>query len=112
MEAEKLQDMIGSAVASRARAMHEDPKRGVRHIGEKLEKQLAPPLRCVTRDNERSDGERPGTIMTDPLQVDGVITRAWQRIYDGNVGDAARTVANFCAKYRSYLFFHEECSIE
>ena len=75
-EAERLLEVAKSETIRKARELHEDPKRGVRHIGKKLNKQPAPPLRFVRRDNECSDGGVPGTITTDPVQVDGVITRA------------------------------------
>ena len=42
---------------------------------------VAPPIRFVIRDDRCTDGGAPGTVTTDPRQIDGVVTRAWMKIY-------------------------------
>lgn len=59
----------------------EDGKRGVKHIGKKIDQSAAPPLRFVKRDDKCTDGGAPGTITTDPRQIGRVVTRAWMKIY-------------------------------
>ena len=84
--------------------MHDDVPKGVRHIGRKLDKQPAPPLRYVRRDKQCTDTGQPGPITTDLVQVDGVITRMWQRIYNGNVVNQAKSVARLCSEYKACIY--------
>lgn len=60
------------------------------------------------RDGKCSDGGAEGTVTTDPNQIDGVVSRAWKRIYDGNIYNAAQTVTSFVERYSRYLWVQDE----
>ena len=61
-EGKRMTQQVKTEASKRARQLHEDPKRGVRHIGKKLDRQPALPLRYVRRDDCCTDGGRPGSI--------------------------------------------------
>ena len=71
---------------------HDEPIKGVRNLGRRLDPAVPPPLRFVYRDHRCSDGGVVGTITTNPEQIDGVVCRAWKQIYVGNVQCAAEVV--------------------
>ena len=83
---------------------NDDPIRGVKSIGKKIDAQAAPPLEFVKRDGYCTDGGAEGSVTTSPQQIDGVVTRAWRKIYQGNVANAASTVANFIKKFWKHLY--------
>ena len=60
------------------------------------------------RDAKTGDGRKEGTLTAIPKIIDGVITRAWQAIYEGNVDDVDRMVESFMAKYKKTLLNQEE----
>ena len=86
------------------RQANEDCKKGVNNIGKKIDRCAAPPRRFVKRDDKSTDGGVPGTVATDPRQIDGVVTRAWMRICKGNVANCMATVADFVRVYWKSIF--------
>ena len=93
--AKKLNDEAKKEIRKQQREKNDEAKRGIKHIARRIDQNAAPPLKFVKRDAHCTDGGKVGTITTDPQQVDGVVRRAWQNIYQGNVEDAAATVAAF-----------------
>ena len=47
-------------------------------------------------------------MTANPKIIDGVITRAWQDIYEGNVTDVDGVVAEFLKKYKKILLAQPE----
>ena len=92
----------------RANEEHADPKKGLKKVAKKISSQTANSLRYVIRDNKTADGRKAGTLTANPKIIDGVITRAWQEIYDGNVADVDSVVADFMKKYKKTLFARSE----
>ena len=40
----------------------------------------------VKRDRDIADGGKKGEITTNPQEVDAIVERVWEAIYDGMVG--------------------------
>ena len=106
--ATKLEAKAVALRRAETRTANDDPRKGVRHIGRRLDAAPAPPLLFVKRDQYCTDGGLPGTITTDPKQVDGVVARAWNKIYEGNTACAANLVAAFIGKYKPYIYLQEQ----
>lgn len=86
------------------RQADEDGKRGVKIIEKRVDHSAAPQLRFVERDDKCIGGGFVGTITTNPRQIAGVVTRAWMKIYKGNVANCMAAVANFISVYWKYVF--------
>ena len=71
-------------ICSEAREANASPKQGLKRIAKQIGGGNAKPLKFVARDGMTSDGGRKGTLTANPNVIDGIITRAWQNIYNGN----------------------------
>lgn len=89
-----------------------DPKKGMRNMSRKVDGPKASPLRYVKRDANASSQHKAGTITTKPAEIDGIVRRAWKRIYDGNTDDAAAVVRRFITKYSKYIFRVETQNVD
>lgn len=98
--AEQLGYEAAAEARKQARLRHDDKTKGVKHIGAKLDKAAAPPLRFVQLND--------GSITSVPAKVDKAVCRAWQEIFRGNVQNVVGTVAEFVPKYRRFLFSVDE----
>ena len=47
-----------------------------------------------------------GSITAHPIEVDTIVAEAWAKVYNGNVQDHQRQVADFLCKYRQYIYVH------
>lgn len=56
---------------------------GIKQISKAIGCAPANPLICVKRDGDTNDGGQKGEIATDPQEVDAIVNRAWEAIYDG-----------------------------
>ena len=54
------------------------------------------------------DGRKAGSLTANPKIIDGVITRAWQDIYEGNVSDVDGMVVDLLKKYKTTLLAQSE----
>ena len=77
-----------------------------------LRKPQAPPLQFMTRDIEGPMGQPPGSTATNPLEIDSIIRRAYDKIYKGNVKDLKAHAKDFISKYSDSLFRREEYLID
>ena len=89
--------------AKLAKQAHADPKHGLKKMAKKIGKPAANPLIYVARDDKAGDGGKVGTLTANPRVVDGIITRAWQKVYEGNAQDVDKLVQTFIHKYRKTL---------
>lgn len=88
----------------RAKGENADPKKGLKRVAKQISSQTANSLRYVIRDDRAADGGKAGTLTAIPKVIDGVITRAWQHIHEGNVSDVDGVVSDFLKKCRTTLF--------
>ena len=94
-EAKRGEDEARSMLRKQQETTTNGAKRGIKAIAKGISQQAASPLKYVMRDAYCTDEGREGTITTDPQQIDGVVRRAWVKIDNGNVQDAAATVSIF-----------------
>ena len=78
--------------------------RGTKQIGRRIDKEAAKPLMYVERREEGPNGQRPGTIATDPIEVDAIVRKAWNKVYDGDGKDQERQAIKYLAKYSRWLY--------
>ena len=55
------------------------------------------------RDAQCTDGAQEGTLTADPEQIDGIVTMAWLKIYEGNLKDIRLKVRQLYEKYKAYI---------
>lgn len=99
-----LQEAAAAQARNQALIPYEDGKRGIKHISRKLDKTPAAPLKYVNRDGKCTEGSIEGTLTTDRGQIDAVVGRTWQRIYEGNVTDMPKQVVISAATYANCMF--------
>ena len=81
-----------------AKEENADPRRGLKKVAKQISKHTANAVRYVARDMKAGDGRKAGTLTANPKIIDGVITRAWHKVYDGNTEDPDALVAAFVTK--------------
>ena len=74
-----------------------------RNLYSALSTSQSQPLLAARRSAEGPKGEPPGSIATDPKEVDDIAVDAGTRVYNGNTPDVMRLVHNFLDKYRKYI---------
>ena len=79
-------------------------KTGLKTRCRKVNGPVAAPLLYVKRDKEGPQGQPIGQFTTNPQEIDGVVKRAWKKIYDGNCNQVTKMVDAFMQKYDQYIF--------
>ena len=78
-------------------------KKGIKNISQAIGGPKAKPLTCVARDRDTEDGGLKGQITTNPQEVDAVVKREWQKVYNGMAGNIEKAVAVFLSKYNKHI---------
>lgn len=78
----------------------------------KIASDAAKPIIFLKRPEEGHLGQAAGTFATSPKELDSILTRAWQLIYNGTWKPLDQVVNNFMSKYEHLLFHDEEFSSE
>ena len=91
-----------------AKVENADPRRGLKKVAKQISRHAANSLRYVVRDTKAADGRKTGTLTANPKIIDGVITRAWQEVYEGNAKNPDALVEAFVKKYKKTLLKREE----
>ena len=81
-----------------------EPKKRIKRTCSAVNPEAAKPLVYAELDVDQPSGRAKGQITTDPLEVDGVASRAWQRVYQGNASDLRAAADNFANKYKKFIF--------
>ena len=95
-----------------AKAENASPRHGLKRIGKQIGGGSAKPLKFVARDGKTNDGGEKGTLTADPKVIDGIITRAWQEIYQGNAADIPTLVENIKTKYKDRIYVAPEFKVQ
>ena len=95
-----------------AKVENASPRHGLKRIGKQIGGGSAKPLKFVARDGKTNGGGEKGALTADPKAIDGIITRAWQDIYQGNVADIPTLVDNFKAKYKGRIYTAPEFKVQ
>ena len=61
-------------------------------------------LKYVKRDGNTGDGKPAGTLAANQTIIDGIITRAWKKVFDGNPSGPKATVDNFLFDHNAFIF--------
>ena len=77
-----------------AKEENADPRRGLKKVAKQISRHAANSLRYVARDTKAA-GRKAGTLTSNPKIIDGVITRAWREVYEGNAKDPDALVEAF-----------------
>jgi hypothetical protein len=72
----------------------------------------APPLYQAKRTKVGPKGQPVGSISTNPMEVDSIVTEILQKVCDGNATDHDKLVNDFAAKYDKEIFTREEFQID
>ena len=90
------------------RSMEEKGGKGVKEVVARIDNRQAQPIAFLERDREGPQGQEAGTITTDPKEIDGIVKRAWKKIYAGTKDDTKKATEEFLEKYKAYLYRAEE----
>ena len=82
-KAKNFNAKVKAHVKAAKRESNDCKTKGVKNLSRAIGGQRAKPLTCVCRDRDTKDGGKAGQITTDPQEVDAVVKRAWQLIYNG-----------------------------
>ena len=72
----------------------------------------ASPLAALKRKVRGPRGQAPGTITTDPKEVDEIVREAYGKIYAGNVKDVDKMIKKYLKDYKEFIFEGKESEIE
>ena len=70
----------------------------------KIASDAAKPIIFLKRPEEGHLGQAAGTFATSPKELDSILTRAWQLIYNGTRKPLDQVVSNFMTLYPSRNF--------
>ena len=97
-----------SLKCSEAKEANASPKHGHKRIAKQIGGGSAKPWKFGARDGMTNDGGRKGTLTANPSVIDGIITRAWQNIYNGNAKSIPELVRNFKEKYEHVIYIERK----
>ena len=69
-------------------------------------------MSAARRKERGPEGQAPGTVATEPGEVDSIATKIYNAIFKGNVTDQAAKAKRYMEKYSQYIFKAEEASME
>lgn len=105
-------DKARSERRNNAKQASQDGSKGINVMSKATGGNGSKPLLYVKRDEECFGGGRPGTITTNPKEVDGIVRRAWQQMYDGSVANIDETVRQFAVKHGIRFFKDSDFDVE
>lgn len=86
---------IGLAKAE-TKAANACPKKGIKKMPNAIGSLPSDDLKFVRRDGKTQDGKAKGTMTAKATAIDGIITRAWQDVFRGNVEDPKKCLDDSC----------------
>ncbi len=89
-------------VQKKRRHKHGCNKQGVKHLSKAIGDQQAKALMCVARDQDTEDGGKKGQLTSNPTDIDAVVRRAWDAVYQGIGGCIERAVVMFLDKHARF----------
>ena len=72
----------------------------------------AKPLMPVFRDKDTRDGGKAGQMTSDLAEVDAVVKRAWQKVYNGMEGCINTAVDKYLHLYRCHVVKMPEAELK
>ena len=69
------------------KALNACPKKGIKNMSKAIGALPSNSQKIVKRDSNTHDGKPEGTLIANATTIDGIITRAWQTIFQGNAED-------------------------
>ena len=75
----------------------------MKNISRTINGPTAKPLMGVFRDRDTPDGGKAGQMTSDPAEIDAVVKRAWQAIYNGMEGCINGAVDKYLTLYCDYV---------
>ena len=84
-----------AAARTATREAMEHKTKGLKKMAAAIHATPPRPLMHTKRDRVGPNGQAIGTITTDPAEVDGIATRKWQQIYQGNPQDLRQSATAF-----------------
>ena len=100
----KLQAKTEAEMMKQQREENDDAKKGLKAMSRKVNGPTAAPLLFVKRDEHYNPDQKIGSFTTNPDEIDGVVRRAWQKIYNGNTDDAEKVVNDFMEDIKDIFF--------
>ena len=97
-----------SLAKAETKAANACPKKGIKKMSKAIGSLPSNALKYVRRDGKTQDGKPEGSFTANATTIDGIITRAWQSIFSGNVEDPKKCLDNFLQKHGRSLLKQEE----
>ena len=92
--------------------LNEQGGKAVKKIIKRIDKVQAQPIMYLKRDREGIEGQSVGTYTTDPKEIDGIVMRAWKKIYEGTKDNVHKAAELFIKKYGDYIYQGNEFHLE
>ena len=86
------------------KATSASPTKGVKNMARAVGAPPANSLKFVKRDGKTAAGKAAGTLTANQNAIDGIITQAWQTIFEGNAADPKACVDDFLFNHSDSLF--------
>ena len=68
-------------------------------------------MTAVMRTGRGPEGQPPGSVATDPAEVDKIIQGVMGKIYDGNVKDQTAMTNAYMEHYSEFLYDQKEATM-
>ena len=78
--------------------LYEEKSKGQWNLVKDMGGKTSPPLTAARRKEKGPQGQAPGTVATEPNEVDGIVIKIYNAIYKGNVKDQVKNAKEYIAK--------------
>ena len=92
--------------------MEQKGGQGLKEVVKRIDNRQAQPIAFLERDKERQQGQSKCTITTDPRDIDGIVRRAWMKIYSGTKESTQEAAKAFINKYWEHIYKADEYKVE
>ena len=94
---------VKAEVIKAKRQTNDSAAKGMKNVSRSISGPTAKPLMGVFRDRDTPDGGKKGQMTSEPAEVDAVVKRAWQAIYQGMEGCIDEAVKKYLSIYCKYV---------
>ena len=102
------QSAIDKYICKIQKKMEKKGGHGLKEVVKRIDNKQALPTAYLERDREGKQGQPKGTITTDPGEIDGIVRRAWMKIYSGTKEDTQAAAKAFIVKYWEQIIYKAE----
>ena len=111
-KAKAFSSKVKAEIAQAKRQENDCQAKGIKNVSRSIGGPRAKPLMGVFRDKDTPDGGKAGQMTSDPAEIDAVVKRAWQTVYDGMGGCITTAVETYLEIYNKYILKMPEAELK